>query len=114
MKAAFERLRRASDEDGRWQAFNYALGEAAGETDIHIAGNSISSSIRPMLQSHLDSSPASKYIGQERIQIKTLDEVLPPLCPATDRIWLKIDTQGFEKNVLLALGTRCNELIRFS
>lgn len=101
MRFAFDRLHQATQQDAQWQAFNFALGEATGETEINIAGNSISSSIRPMLRSHVDSSPQSTYVGKEKIQLKTLDEVLPRVCDETDRIWLKIDTQGFEKDVLL-------------
>lgn len=105
MSAAYARLREACRQDTNWQAFNFALGQNESEAELNISANSISSSIRPMLPSHIESSPNSDYIGKERIQIQTLDAVLPSVCQSSERIWMKIDTQGFEKDVL-AGGTQ--------
>ena len=53
-----------------------------------------------MLPQHLQSAPASKFINTEKIQIRTLDSIFGTLCAESDKILLKIDTQGYEKKVL--------------
>lgn len=82
-----------------WKCLNIALGNFNGESEINIAGNIDSSSILEMLDSHLESAPNSKYIGKEKIVIKTLDSIYSSLCE-NKNVFLKIDTQGFEKQVL--------------
>jgi FkbM family methyltransferase len=100
LSSAYTALARAATGDPLWQAFQYALGDKCERQVIHIAANSYSSSLLNMLPAHLQSAPESGYIGQEEIDVKTLDSLLSNLCSADDRVWLKIDTQGFESQVL--------------
>jgi len=53
-----------------------------------------------MLPLHEELAPNSKYVGRESIQIKTLDSVLHAVRSEDQNIYLKIDAQGFEKNIL--------------
>jgi FkbM family methyltransferase len=75
-------------------AHRVAIGSKPGETTISISGNSQSSSLRPMHDTHLQAAPESAYILQERVQLRTLDSF------ALDADWVKIDTQGFEREVI--------------
>jgi FkbM family methyltransferase len=100
LKYEFSKLLESSAADSRWEAVNIALGDEEKETDINIAGNSISSSILDMLPTHIESAPHSAYIGKERIKITTLDSIFFSFCKENDRVLLKVDTQGFERNVL--------------
>ncbi|MBC7901761.1 MAG: FkbM family methyltransferase [Saprospiraceae bacterium] len=100
LSSAYEQLRINADSDPRWETFNFALGEADKTTEINIAGNSLSSSLLPMMESHVKAAPQSGYIGQEIIEVRTLDSVFDGLCSMSDKIFLKLDTQGFEKQVL--------------
>jgi len=100
LKSAFQKLETSALKDHNWQAYNYALGDENGSSDINIANNSSSSSILKMLPAHLDSAPHSKYVSKERIEIKTLDLVFDEVCREEDNIMLKIDTQGYEKQVI--------------
>jgi hypothetical protein len=54
-----------------------------------------------MKQSHLQSAPDSKYIGKTKIEIAKLDSLFDNIYEPEDSILLKIDTQGYEKFVLL-------------
>lgn len=99
MRSPYESLKVNAESDGRWRAFNFALGDKECGATINIAGNSYSSSMLEMLPSHLDSAPESKYIGAEQIQVKTLDSLFSSLCKG-EAVLLKSDTQGFEMNVL--------------
>lgn len=98
--SAYAQLAHNRKSDASWEAFNLALGDRDGLVTINIAGNSYSSSILPMLPQHLKSAPASGHIGQEQIKIAKLDSIFDSLHIEGARIYLKIDTQGFEANVL--------------
>lgn len=100
LRAEYEKLNRIASDDGGWIAFNYALGDRDGTATINIAGNSYSSSLLHMLPTHLRSAPESKYVGSEEIRIRRLDDVFGDVCPKNSNVYLKIDTQGFEKPVL--------------
>jgi FkbM family methyltransferase len=94
-------LCQASAADSRWIiAPCAALGSATGEVEINIAGNSVSSSLLPMQQVHLEAAPLSGYVGKERVKLERLDELAPSLLSGNGPLMLKIDTQGYEKEVL--------------
>ena len=100
LKDAFEELKMASINDNNWIVNNYALGNEDAVCMINIAGNSFSSSILNMLPTHLKSAPESKYIRKEKIEVKKIDSIFNFFVKKEDSVMLKIDTQGFEKNVL--------------
>jgi FkbM family methyltransferase len=80
-----------------------ALGAANGETEINIALNSYSSSILPMLDTHLSAAPNSAYLQKEKVPLRRLDDVLTNLLATTasnHTILLKLDVQGYESHVL--------------
>jgi len=110
LSSAFSALKEVSDKHNNWQAHNYALGNENTETVINISENSFSSSILNMLPQHLKSAPASKFINTEKIQIRTLDSIFDTLHTASDKILLKIDTQGFEKKVLEGAGNSLHKI----
>jgi FkbM family methyltransferase len=87
--------------DKKWEVFpRCAIGNRNGEVEINIAGNSLSSSILPMLESHRVAAPDSIYLGQETAPIHTLDSVGMPYLKKSKAPFLKIDTQGLEWQVL--------------
>lgn len=100
LSSAFELLRENARNDPAWEVFNCAIGEAEERRAINIAENSLSSSLLDMLPSHLKCAPDSKYIGKETIDIKTLDSLFGDLCKSAKNVYMKIDTQGFESEVL--------------
>lgn len=100
MAAAYVALAAQAARDGAWQAVNAALGAAPGEAVLNVAANSWSSSLRPMLDTHLHAAPDSAYVGRETVRVETLDRVFGSHVGAGERAWLKIDTQGHERDVL--------------
>jgi FkbM family methyltransferase len=107
----FEILTRASQNDKRWQTVNIALGSSDEETFINISGNSMSSSLMEMRPEHNISEPKSAYIGKEKITVRKLDTIIGDFYEAGDRILLKIDTQGFEKEVLAGAAETLSRVI---
>ncbi|MFC1771778.1 FkbM family methyltransferase [Pseudomonadota bacterium] len=100
LKSAYDLLSDNAEKDKLWEIHNFALGDKEESAIINIAANSFSSSLLEMLPSHIKSAPNSKYVGHENIQVRTLDSVYPKVASQTDKAYLKIDTQGFEENVL--------------
>jgi FkbM family methyltransferase len=98
--AAHRELVKAAAADPLWTvADRMALGATSGEVEINIAANSFSSSILPMLDSHLSAAPQSQYIQREQVPMHRLDDVLPDASNSS-KIFLKLDVQGFEPQVL--------------
>ncbi len=99
LATAHEQLCRQAASDAMWTiADRTAIGAAPGSVEIHVSGNSVSSSILDMLPSHSEAEPESNYVGTETVPVNRLDD----LCPLTaqDRVLLKIDVQGYERQVL--------------
>lgn len=111
LRAPFLRLTRNSARDRLWTARPWAIGDAEGTVDIHVAGNNeASSSVLPMLPLHAEAAPDSRYVGIERVTQRRLDVVWPDLVREDDVAFLKVDVQGAEKGVLLGAGemlSRC-------
>jgi len=100
LSEAFAALQAAAQRDAAWTALNFALGNAETTGLIHVAQNSYSSSLFPMLDTHTTAAPDSKIVAGQPIRIRRLDSVFNEFCDPTDRVYLKIDTQGYEKHVL--------------
>ena len=100
LNEAFLVLKQKSKNDPLWEVHNFALGDAGTHGAINVSANSYSSSLLDMLPGHLKSAPDSVYTGTEVVEIKTIDSIFTELCTASQQILLKIDTQGFEKQVL--------------
>lgn len=101
LSAAHSTLQSVAENDAKWRVHpRCALGDYDGEIEINIAGNSVSSSILPMLESHKIAAPLSVYQGREVTNIRALDTVAKEYCTAEHRPFLKVDTQGFEWQVL--------------
>lgn len=99
---AHELLFNNSKRDSNWHVFErIALGDNEEYVEINISANSVSSSILPMLDSHLDAAINSKYINKEFVQIKKLDNLnLDKFSINLEKTFIKIDAQGFEYNII--------------
>lgn len=100
LSVVFRELEKNSYHDENWTAVNCALGDDDTEAAINVAGNINSSSLLSMHQNHEKSSPGSKFIGKEKITIKKLDSIFHDYYEKNDSVYLKLDTQGFEKRTL--------------
>ncbi len=106
LSSAHASLSEAAQSNPRWEiAPRCAIGATVGSAVINIAGNSFSSSLRPMLGCHLAAAPESAYVGTETVPVETLRSVIAQrFAGEAPRFALKIDTQGFEDQVLDGLG----------
>lgn len=101
ISSAWDTLAETTKADARWDvAPRAAIGGSDGEIEMHISGNSVSSSALEMLPAHLKAAPDSAYVGTELVRLQKLDTIGPQYLAPDSRLFLKIDTQGFESQVL--------------
>jgi FkbM family methyltransferase len=101
MATPFLELEKNCSMDSRWSCYHYGLGDTEESLSINISENSVSSSILPMQQKHLENAPKSKFVATETIAVKRLDDLEEwGRWESKGPTWLKIDVQGFEDRVL--------------
>lgn len=98
-----EVLRSRSKNEDQWIIEGHALGNTSGHADFNImARSTFSSFLEP------DHSVTSRFEGcnvlskRVSVEVKTLDEIVPTLAKrlGVKNIYLKLDTQGFDLEVL--------------
>jgi FkbM family methyltransferase len=101
LSSAYAVLSKAAQADAKWKIHpRAAVGDQDDEIEINIAGNSVSSSVLPMLDAHSSAAVGSAYVASERTPLTRLDSIAPTYLSANARPFIKIDTQGFESQVL--------------
>ncbi len=100
LSSAYQKLVATSRQYKNWETENIAIGDSDGEIEINIAANSASSSILDMLPNHVKEAPHSRYINKEKVKLYKLDSIYPKYIKDGEKVFLKIDTQGYEKIVL--------------
>jgi FkbM family methyltransferase len=101
---AYARLARRAARDSGWTVLHTAVGATSGALEINVSANSYSSSVLPMTSAHTGAAPGSAYVGRERVDVTTLAELVTAQRLDPARTWLKIDTQGYESQVLDGAG----------
>jgi len=92
------KLAKAAIGHPRWSVYERcAVGAEAGKITINRSANAVSSSILPIEELHVSAAPSSQFTTTEDVALIALDDL-----SLTDfeRTFLKIDTQGFEGEVL--------------
>jgi FkbM family methyltransferase len=97
---AFGRLATRIERDARWVGMNCAAGSKTGTAMINVAKNSYSSSLLQVLERSVTVEPGSDYCAQETVNLVTLDRLIAEQGYGHARPYLKIDTQGYEGEVL--------------
>jgi FkbM family methyltransferase len=101
LATAHRKLLSASKRDPLWEVYERcAVGDYDGEIEMNVSNYSVSSSILQMSQLHLSAEPRSYIVGQEKVKLFKLDSILPTYMENSEHPFLKIDTQGFEWQVL--------------
>ena len=98
------RLAAAAAEDPLWETFHTALGDRSGPARIGVSENLVSSSIREATDALVDIHTPIRYARHEDIPLARLDSLLDDILRPGDVTHLKIDTQGFERQVIEGAG----------
>ncbi len=109
----FEDLERASRRDPRWTAHQIALGRESGELEMHVVPGGCSSVLaasdfgRRRFQQLANATPA-------KVPVRRLDAIVRDILPPdleTPRIFLKLDTQGFDLEVFAGTGEVASSVV---
>lgn len=94
----FDRLKRRIKAEENWVAYPYALGDKSCKAELSIAENDAMSSFKKL--TNFGASTGAKPISMVKVDVVTLDSFLNEQQFGMKNIYLKIDTQGFEMEVL--------------
>jgi len=97
---AFRHLAGRSARDPLWECIQCGLGARDGEAMLSVSANGYSSSMLPILDSHVEAVPESRFQSAEKIRVRTLDSVVGEWSDRGGAIGLKLDVQGYEAQVL--------------
>jgi FkbM family methyltransferase len=99
-KKSFEILSKVSSEDERWKIYPLGLGDKRTSEKINIFESSdFNSLLQPSDIGKATFKSKLKKLHSESIDIETLNRVLTPHALKGRRIFLKMDTQGYDLNV---------------
>ena len=105
-------LEEAAASDDAWEVFPYALGEEDGQTEINVDSGPLSS-LLPSSEFGREWNDRLRETRRETIQVRRLDglfdlalgDVVEP------RVFLKLDTQGFDLHAFRGAGGRIKEVL---
>ena len=100
VKSAYHQLVRNAHDDPLWEPVNIALGNVDDISKINVSQETHSSSILRVLPSSLVNCPSAKIVETEEVTVKKVDSIARDYLRTAQRLYLKIDTQGFEKKVI--------------
>ena len=89
-----------------------AIGDKRQKTEIHVSRNSVFSSILPIVSDQVQNAKSSVVDHVETVQIYTLDEIIGEYIDLRKyNCLLKVDTQGFEYQVLQGATKSIREFV---
>ena len=98
---AYLKLKNLSNKDQKWFVHErIAIGNTNANISINVSNNSVSSSIKSILSSHTNVEKNSFITHTEEIPLQTLENIYKKYESDYDKILLKIDTQGYEEEVI--------------
>lgn len=101
LREAHARLVATAAPHPRWSVADCtALGACEGSIEFHVAANSVSSSALAVTDASIDAAPASRHIETRSVPVTTIDTLMQRHALPNRGGLLKIDTQGYEWQVL--------------
>jgi FkbM family methyltransferase len=108
INAVFNKLRNAAAADRQWDVYNVALGSQNGSQTINVYQSSVFSSfLKINAYCHDRFGANAANVRREVVSVRRLDDLMQEIEPEANgkRIFLKMDTQGYDHEVFGGLGT---------
>jgi FkbM family methyltransferase len=103
----FTQLKEASHRDGNWSAVNIGLGDENSEWEINVFADSVYGSLLQPL-----GRPATPpMVSRQVVPIRRLDAIWNDHCWPDEKVFLKLDVQGYEKKILAGAGSCLEKLV---
>ena len=93
-------LSNASDHSNWTVEDNIGFGKFVETKEINITKNKVSSSILKIDKRIIEIEPGTEQVKKEKIRLITLDKYLNQKYFKNKKIFIKIDTQGYEENII--------------
>lgn len=104
LSAPFRILNARAERDPLWDVVNIGLGDRDTTATINVAANSVYSSILPATAALHAYDDQAAAVSTEVVTVRRLDSVLAEVQRDSRRLYLKVDTQGYERNVIEGAG----------
>jgi len=112
IKSLAEKMKKQAETDHNWHIFSYALGAENGEKNFNVMEtSSFSSFLAPSKQKV--NYPGNTVSNVQIVTMRRLDSLAENLAEygSLDRIFLKMDTQGFDLEVFAGAAGLHNRLV---
>ncbi len=104
-------LRHRAALDDTWSVLPYALGDRSGTATLNISGDwGPASSLRAMLPRHRAAAPRTACTGDVIVETRRLDELWEQVTAPGERVFVALDVQGYEAQVLDGAGRFADEI----
>lgn len=104
LRTSYEQLASVVAEDPLWEARPMALGSTSGRLPLHVTAEPSCSTLRAMKPRHVEAAPGAAVARMEVVQVERLDDLWRDIVGPESRVYLKIDVQGSELDVLDGVG----------
>jgi FkbM family methyltransferase len=108
-------LKERATADSRWRIYHCAVGRAAGTLPLNVMKDDSLSSFRAPenVRVREDLDAQNTVVRVEHVPVRTLDELWPMIARelAVARPYLKMDTQGFDLEVIAGAGAALSQVI---
>jgi FkbM family methyltransferase len=114
VSATFRRLASAASRDPRWKAYQVALGGQNSTQTMNVCRRTeLSSLLKTNAYCTGRFGESAATTGQEVVSVRRLDDVLDEVAPdcTRRRIFLKMDTQGYDLEVFKGLGDKLQHVV---
>lgn len=108
--SAFKRLSASIAKDSLWSADQCGVGQHSGKLELNVSKADVFSSFKE-LNDFGQGSESAKVVDTVKAEVVRLDDYLTDHPELLGRSYLKIDTQGFEREVLEGLGNMLHEMV---
>ncbi len=108
----YRQLAERAGKDPSWLCENVAIGEAEGRRRINVSGDTGGASSLLVSTGHVEThAPELRVVGSEMVGITTLASIIERHYPHGNRLFLKIDAQGYEKRILESAGPPLEKVV---
>tara|TARA_A100001011_G_scaffold400752_1_gene518379 strand:- start:8326 stop:9066 length:741 start_codon:yes stop_codon:yes gene_type:complete len=87
------------------EILNVCIGTKSDEVEINVSENDVCSSILELDKNSETEVPTARYVNKLKVKCERLDYLIENYFSSSDSLFIKVDVQGVEDDVLSSIGT---------